>query len=230
MVSISEGSIQLRFIQLLCLATALAASLSAGTVVFGNISCSYPGADTASCINESSLGSDSIYSGGEGPLYDSFTSGAAGQIEDLQLILGLCDSSCPASGSFQVGHYADDSGTPGAEIGSALATVSDSALSTTPAIYDITLSMTVNADTVYWIGLSGTTTDAEWYFDSDASGIGVEGESFSNAGGPHSDVGGPYQMQGTTQGTSASATPEPASAFLIVAGASVLALLRRRTA
>lgn len=219
----------MRYLQLLCLGVALASALSASSVVFGNISCSYPGADSASCINESSAGSDPISSvDGEGPIYDSFTSGAAGQIDDLQLILGLCDS-CTASGSFRVGLYADNSGKPGAEIGPLLATVSDSALSITPAIYDITLSTTVDADTVYWIGLSGATTDSDWYYDSDANGIGVEGESFFNAsGGPNSDSSGAYQMQVTTQVTTA--TPEPASTFLIVAGVSVLALLRRRTA
>jgi hypothetical protein len=215
----------LRYLQLLCLAAALAPALSAGSVVFGNITCGTPGAeaDSASCITEPSAGSDPINSvDGEGPIYDSFTSGAAGQIDDLQLILGLCD--CFPQGSFQVGLYTDNLGTPGAEIGAALATVSDSSLSTTPAVYDIALSVPVNADTVYWIGLSGTTTDAEWYYDSDDSGIGVEGESYSNVSGLNSDVDGAYQMQVTT------ATPEPASIFLIVAGAGVLALLRRRTA
>ena len=219
----------MRFLQLLCLAAAFASALSADSVVFGNISCTYPGADTASCISESSAGSDPINNvTGDGPIYDSFTSGTAGQIDDLQLILGLCDS-CTASGSFGVGLYADNSGTPGTEIGPALATVSDSALSTTPAIYDIALSVPLDADTVYWIGLSGATTDAEWYYDSDDSGIGVAGESFFNASGvPNSDSSGAYQMQVTTQATTA--TPEPASILLIAAGASVLALLRRRTA
>ena len=218
----------MRFLQLLCLAAAFASALSADSVVFGNISCTYPGADTASCISEPSAGSDPINNvTGDGPIYDSFTSGTAGQIDDLQLILGLCDS-CTASGSFGVGLYADNSGTPGAEIGPLLATVSDSALSTTPAIYDITSSAPVDADTVYWIGLSGTTTVAQWSFDSDDSGIGVAGESFLNASGPGFDSSGAYQMQVTTRVTTT--TPEPASALLILAGASVLALLRRRTA
>ena len=218
----------MRYLPLLCLAAALAPALSAGSVVFGNITCGTPGAeaDSASCITEPSAGSDPINSvSGEGPIYDSFTSGAAGQIDDLQLILGLCD--CFAPGSFQVGLYADDSGTPGAEIGPALANISDSSLSTTPAVYDITLSVPVDADTVYWIGLSGATTDAKWYYDSDDSGIGVAGESYyndSSAPNSNSDVDGAYQMQVTT------ATPEPATALLIVAGAGVLALLRRRTA
>ena len=156
-----RGAFNLKYVQLFCLVAALAPALSAGSVVFGNIGCSYAGADTASCINEASAGSDPIDStDGEGPIYDSFTSGTAGQIDDLQLILGLCDS-CSPLGSFGVGLYADNSGTPGAEIGPVLAIVNDSSLSTTAAIYDITLSTPVAADTVYWIGLSGATTDAE---------------------------------------------------------------------
>ena len=218
----------MKLLQLFCLACALASALSANTVVFGNISCSYPGSDIASCINEPSLGSDPINSvSGEGPIYDSFTSGAAaGQITDLQLILSGDDTS---SGSFQVGLFADNSGTPGAEIGTSLATVDDSALSITPAIYDIALDASVDADTAYWIGLSDTTTDAYWSYDSDGSGIGVAGESWFNAsGGPNSDaLFGAYQMQVTEDTPD---TPEPASIFLIVAGVSVLALFRRRTA
>ena len=197
---------QVRFLQLLCLAGALASALSAD-VVFSNIS-------------ESSVGADGVDASFAGPLYDSFTSlGAAGQITNLQLVLNLCQNdNCPSSGTVEVGLYADDSTTPGAEL-SALGSISDSLLSGTPATYQIALTAfpVLTADTRYWIGLSGDTT-AQWSYDGGDPQIS---EYFDNQSGVWPDSAGPYQMQVTET------TPEPASIFLFLTGVGILALSSR---
>jgi hypothetical protein len=199
----------MRFLQLLCLGGALASALNAGTIIFSN-------------VGETNDGADSVEF--SGPLYDSFTSGAAGQITGLQLILSGDNTS---SGAFQVVLYANNSDAPAATPIAVLSSVGDSALSGTPDLFNITLiaSPLLEADTVYWIGLSGETT-ATWSFDADESGIGVAGEFFSNGTGVSSDSLGPYQMQVTESPES----PEPASIFSIAAGAGFLALLRGRAA
>jgi hypothetical protein len=159
-----------------------------------------------------------------GPLDNSFTSGAAGQITDLQLMLSGDQTS---SGSVDVGLYADNSTTPGQLI-AVLGIVNDSALSDTPAIYEITLTAypLLTDDTLYWVGLSGTTT-AQWAYDYDESGIGVADEFFANQIGVFSNDDDPYQMS-VTEGVSVA--PEPSNSILIVVGIGFLALLRRRAA
>jgi hypothetical protein len=158
------------------------------------------------------------------PLYNSFTAGAGEQITGLQLILSGDDTSL---GVIDVGLYADDSTTPG-ELMAVLGSVDDSALSNMPAVYDITLTAypLLNDDTLYWVGLSGTTT-GDWYYDYDASGIGVADEFFANQIGVFSNDDDPYQMS-VTEGVSV--TPEPSSSILIAVGIGVLALFRRRAA
>lgn len=199
---ISIGSLQL-----LLLAGALASALTADTIVYDNIDQSSAGADSVDFV---------------GPLDDSFTSGAAGQITDLQLMLSGDQTS---SGSVDVGLYGDNSTTPG-ELIAVLGIVYDSALSDTPAIYDIALTAfpLLTDDTLYWVGLSGTTT-AAWAYDYDESGIGVADEFFSNQIGVFSNDNDPYQMS-VTEGVST--VPEPSTCLLIVVGIGVLALLRRR--
>ena len=201
----------MRVLWLVCLTGALTCALSAGTIVFGN-------------TGESGIGVDGVDASFVGPLYDSFTSlDAAGQITDLQIVLSLCtEENCPSSGTVDVGLYADSSTTPGT--GSPLGSISDTLLSDTPATYDIPLTAfpVLTADTRYWIGLSGDTM-AQWSYESDDSGIGVSGEFFDNQTGVSSDSIGPYQMQVTVTET----TPEPASIFLFLTGAAILALFRR---
>ena len=196
----------MKFLQLL-LAGAFASALAADTIVYDNIA-------------ESSAGSDGVDF--VGPLDNSFTSGAAGQITGLQLMLSGDQTS---SGSVDVGLYADNSTTPG-ELIAVLGILDDRALSDTPAIYDITLTSypLLNDDTLYWVGLSGTTS-AEWAYDYDDSGIGVADEFFSNQIGVFSNDNDPYQMS-VTEGVSV--VPEPSSGIFIAVGIGVLALLRRR--
>ena len=199
----------MRPFQLLCLAAALVCALDADTIIYGNMSESSAGADGVDFV---------------GPLYDSFTAGAAGQISDLQLILSG-DGDDTSSGAVQVGLYADSSTAPG-ELIAVLGTVNDTAVSSMPAAYDVTLiaSPLLAPDTRYWIGLSGTTA-AEWYYDYDDAGIGVANEFFSNQIGMFSNSYDPYQMSVTE---SASAAPEPSSRLLIVFGAGLIGVSRLR--
>jgi len=201
----------MRFLQLLCLAGALATALNAGTIAYDN-------------IGESSAGADGVDFAG--PLYDSFTSGTGDTITAVQLILSGDDTS---SGAVDVDLYSDNSIAPG-ELIAVLGVINDSALSDTPAVYDVPLTVAppLADDTVYWVGLSGTTS-AQWYYDGDSNGIGVAGESFANQTGVYSDSFDPYQMQVAMQVTE---SPEPASSLLIAVGAGVagvLVLLRRRS-
>jgi hypothetical protein len=197
----------MRFLPLVFLAGALASALTADTVVYDNLS-------------ESSAGADGV--GFVGPLFDSFTSGPAGPLTGLQLMLSGDDTS---SGTLDVGLFADSSTSPG-QLMAALGTIRDSALSETPATYNISLTATplLTTGTLYWIGLYGTTT-GEWSYDYDDSGIGVANDYFANQLGVFSNINDPYQMSVTTEG--ASTVPEPASFLLVAAGLGFLTLLRR---
>ena len=197
----------MRFLRLVCLAGALASALTADTIIYNN-------------TGEASAGADGVNFAG--PLYDSFTSDAAGQITDLQLMLNGDDTS---SGTVEVGLYADNSISPGQLI-APLGSVYDSGLSDTPTVYDIALTSypLLTADTLYWIGLYGTTTTADWSYGNDDSGTGVASDYFANQIGVFSNVDGPYQMS-VSEGVSQ--TPEPSSRILIVVGIGILALLRR---
>lgn len=196
----------MKFLQLLFLAGALASATNA-SIIYDD-------------ITEVSAGDDGVDFAG--PLDDSFTSGAAGQITGLQLILSGDDTS---HGAVEVGLFADHSAAPGNLI-AAVGSVSDSALSIAPAVYNIALIAypPLAADTRYWIGLSGTTT-ANWFYIADSSGIGVTGELFSNQMGIFTNDNGPYQVS-VTEGVSSA--PEPSSLVLIAVGAGLLAVARLR--
>jgi hypothetical protein len=194
----------MRFLQLFCLAGALASALTANSIIVYD------------STSEASAGADGV--GFLGPLYDSFTSAAAEQITGLRLILNGDNTS---SGAVDVGLYADDSTTPGALI-APLGVLNDSTLSDEPATFTIKLTaFPLLSNTRYWIGLTGTTT-AEWSYDSDSSGVGVADEYFANQIGLFSNADDPYQMQ-VTEGTSP--VPEPPSGLLIAIGAAILASL-----
>lgn len=193
----------MRCLQLVCLAGALASTLTASSViVYDNTGEASAGADGVDFV---------------GPLYDSFTSMAAEQITGLRLVLSGDDTS---PGAVDVGLYADNSTAPGALI-AALGVLDDSTLSDTPSIFNITLdAYPLLTNTRYWIGLTGTTA-ADWSYDSDSSGFGVADEYFDNQIGMFSNANDPYQMSVTESAPSA---PEPSSGLLIAIGGVLLAL------
>jgi hypothetical protein len=156
-----------------------------------------------------------------GPLYDSFSTGPAGLLSDVQLLLSGDNTS---SGEVAFGLYADQSTSPGTLI-VPLGSLADSSLTNTPSIFDLALSsgLALAADTRYWIGLSGATTTA-WAWSTDVSGVGVESEFFANASGVYADdPNGPYQMS-----VAVAPLPEPSSFLLLAAGLGFLGLVRQR--
>lgn len=197
----------MKFLQLICLAGALASAVNAAVTVYDNTGEASAGVDDVDFV---------------GPLYDSFTPGAAGQITSLQLVLTLDGTSL---GTVDAGLYADNATTPGQLI-AVLGGIADSALSNTPIVDNIALTVypSLTGGTLYWIGLFGT-TNAGWSYDYDGNGIGVLNQFFANQTGIYSDDDDPYQMS-ITEGVTV--TPEPSGGFLMVTGAGILTLLRRK--
>ncbi len=193
--------------------TAVLSSLAHGATIFDNTATASGGSDPVT----------SPSSGGYGPLYDSFTTGAGNEvIVDLQLILSGNPSD---AGSIDVGLYSDSSTTPGPEIYD-FGTLGDSSLSGNPELIDIsTGDPTLAPDTRYWIGLADNSasgaSSAMWSYSSDTSGPGVANEFFDNSNGIFANTpNGPYQMSVTE----VAATPEPKAALLMSMGASLLLL------
>jgi hypothetical protein len=204
----------MKLLHLLCMMGVLAAALNAG-VIYNNIDAASNGSD---CIDRMCG-----YFIAPGNLYASFTTAEAGSLSNLQILLNADG----ASGTVQVALYADNAITPGAMIAN-LGWVSDTGLSKrTVAEVPLAVTPMLAADTRYWIGLSGTTS-AEWYYSKDTSGVGIQGEYFSDPNGTFHNLQGAYQMM-VTVGAPAT-VPEPMSAFLVVAGLGFLALGRRRRA
>jgi hypothetical protein len=199
----------MKFLYLLCLAGAFASTLNADTIIYDN-------------IGESNAGADGVDFAG--PLHYSLTSVTAGQETDLQPILSGVDTS---SDAVDVGVYADNSTTSG-ELMAVFGDVDDSLLSDTPDVYDITLTAfpLLTDDTLYWFGLSGTTS-VEWHYNYDMNGIGIAEKHFANQTEAYSNYYDPYQI--SVKG-GVSVTPEPSGTLLVTAGLGVLALLPRRAA
>jgi hypothetical protein len=189
------------------------------------MSCSAPAAIIYDNLSVISDGVDAVTSG-SGPLYDSFTTPIAGALTGLQLLLA---ASNPADGqAMSVTLLADSGTTPGSFI-ALLGFIDDSSLSGIASAISVSLlsNPLLAASTRYWIGLA-TSGSAEWSWSSDTSGVGVASEYFSNAGGTHPNSEGPYQMQVTVGG--ATATPEPATGALGAGALAAMAFLARRRA
>ena len=184
--------------------TVIAAALSArgGAILYNNIGATASGNDSISSF---------------GPLYDSFSTGVNfGPISLVELLVG---ATSPTDGDLiTVGLYADNSTSPGSLLAS-LGTISDSGLTSAPAV--ITLSLTSNpvlaSGTRYWIGLSSVGSGI-WQFSADTSGTGVSGQFFANANGVFPNTESPYQMEVAL----GSAVPEPSMFAPMVAGLSIL--------
>ena len=166
--------------------------------------------------------------GGFGPLYDSFsTLGSAFDVTQVQILVGLNGENPATPGaSIQVALYNNGAGNTPGSLKQVIGTVLDSALSTTSfgVVSFNSLSITLAADTRYWIGLSSPNTAGLWSVATDDSGTGVAGEFFSNAGGTSPNVGQPYQMQ-VSGDTVTTATPLPAALPLFVTGLGLLGLI-----
>lgn len=166
-------------------------------------------------LNEPTLTSYSIYTGG--PLADSFSTGASTTLIDVEVLLELQGS---AVGSVQVSllanHTSDnDPSSPGFYLTS-IGSIDDTSLygGATPTVYTFTLTTpyALSADTRYWIELSSSdSSNANWAYDSDDSGVGVAGEYYYfYSGGTYSNTSGPYQME-----VDASAISEPATITML---------------
>ncbi len=139
-----------------------------------------------------------------GPLENSFSTGATTfDFKYLDLRLDRPDS--PAA-SIDVNLLSDNATSPGSLIAT-LATLNDSAVSTSADIIQIPVaSLMLAANTRYWIQLIGDGSDISWEWSKNTSGIGVVGEYFANQGGVFSTASGPYQMR-----VADTPVPEPAS-------------------
>jgi hypothetical protein len=170
-------------------------------------------------------GSDPLFS--FGPLADSFTTGAAGSLGGVAVLLGSDSSSI--AGDIQVGLYADAGDAPGAELLS-LGSLSSVAVSTAGFnAYEFASasSFKLAADTTYWVEIVSSSPNAlEWSWSNDVSALGVAGQSSYSAelGTSANSDFGPYQMA-----VQVSSVPEPSSiSLMLLAMAATAVALRRR--
>src|SRR5262245_20580356 len=176
-------------------------------------------------LSASSDGSDSV--GGSGPIYDSFSTGAAPlSFTHLSLMLG------GQGGSVNVGLYANQVPIGGPFAGSSIPNGliynigTASSLPAGPSVVDFSIPyIALAANTRYWIGLSSGDATALWFYSFDFSGTGVGSEFFFNSvvGVLPNNPDGGYQML-----VEASPTPVPAALPLFASGGGVLGFLAWR--
>jgi len=201
-----------------------AAALAAAAILLTTATASNAGA-VYDNLGSSQDGSDPLFS--FGPLADSFTTGAAGSLGGVAVLLGSDSSSIV--GDIQVGLYADDGDAPGAELLS-LGSLSSAAVSTAGFnAYGFTSAspFQLAADTTYWVEIVSASPNAlEWSWSNDLSALGVAGQSSYSAAlgtSANSDFG-PYQMA-----VQVSPVPESSSISLALLGlAATAAAVRRR--
>jgi hypothetical protein len=160
-----------------------------------------------------------------GPLADSFsTGGAAVNLSDVKVLIGLPPFGIPPTGSITVTLNSDGSIPPGGTLttpGAVLTTIgtlNDSSLSNTLTAVDFSTSFSLAANTRYWIEISSSnSSNAFWGYAADASDVGVANEHFANNGGAFPNSEGPYQMEVTAQ-TAATGVPEPSTLTLLSLG------------
>jgi hypothetical protein len=160
-----------------------------------------------------SVGADPINFPAWGPLADSFSTGAEGfTLQHVQLLLSGDNAS---SGGIAVSLVSGDAiklGLPAPSSGTLIGTLADSSLTSSPSVYDFPVpSISLAPNTTYWIQVSGSNSAAaaKWYYEFDASGIGVAGEQFANTGPSFSSAGpvgfstaGPVDFSATGPGDS----------------------------
>ncbi|SDP82345.1 PEP-CTERM protein-sorting domain-containing protein [Rhodoferax sp. OV413] len=178
-------------------------------------------------LDAAQSGSDAVY--GNGPLANSFTTGASGGT--LNAIQALLMNLGPDIVSdVQVNLLSSSSGAPGSTL-AAFNSLSSAGISSAGfAAYSFSLASGYNlaANTTYWIEVIAADVNAiQWSYSSDLSGVGVAGESsYSAAFGvsPNAQAAadgfGPYQM--------AVELPEPGSFALVGLGLAGVLVVRRR--
>jgi hypothetical protein len=136
-------------------------------------------------------------------LGQSFTTDASsGQIDDLQLYLYSNDPS--DGGTITASLWSDSGNSPGTEIG-VLGTLDDSALTTSPALYDIALTgnPTVDPSTRYWIEVNNPSNNLGndvWLGTGTLNGPEAGSEFIDLHGAILADhFGGAFMMSVTTE-------------------------------
>ncbi|HEX4182243.1 MAG TPA: choice-of-anchor R domain-containing protein [Caulobacteraceae bacterium] len=198
-------------------------SVLAGVALAAGLAASM-GAHAADLYNDLggvSAGEDPVH--GFGPLADSFSTGASAvKLTDISVLVSGGNASSSAAWTLSV--LADDGTQPGAALASYI--LSDSVLSSVGSVVTVATSLTLSADTRYWVELSeNDPSTVEWLWTRDVSGVGVANEFLSNTGGVFDNAdGAPYQME-----VSAGAVPEPAAwAMMLVGFGGLGAAVRRR--
>jgi PEP-CTERM motif len=189
----------------------------------GVLLCAANAGDIYNNLGSVTSGADPV--GTFGPLADSFSTGAtAFGLNQVTLLLSGDNTSTATFSAY----LRNDTG--GSGYGLLLATVgivSDSSLTATLQPLTLTLPSpyALNANTRYWIQLTGASTTANWAWSLDQTALGVAGEFFQNQNGVFPNTDGPYQMQ-----VSGSPIPEPGT-LMILLGSGLLgavATLRRK--
>lgn len=157
---------------------------------------------------------------GFGPLADSFSTGGTSiTLTDVKVDLGtgFLDPSATVS------LLGDNSTSPG----SLISTLGNVNVSGAATVYDLSgLSLSLAANTRYWIEVSATDSSIIWPWSTDTSGTGVGSEYFYYQNGVFPNTEGPYLME--VSGISGASVPEPPVLPLFALGFLAMAYLGRR--